>query len=179
MALSKFTKDMGIISALDDEPNDVGGLSAAELKAKFDEGGQAIKEFINETLTQEVDAQGEAANQALSQKVDKTTEINGHPLSGNVTVTKEDVGLGNVDNTADIDKPVSNAMAAALSKKADKSELQGVVLGQIPDGSLTAEKFAPGVLNDGFILMETSIPTGSRQQNTLYGLILANYGGDT
>lgn len=31
----------------------------------------------------------------------------------------------------------------------------------------------------GFILMDTSIPTGERQQNTLYGLILANYGGDT
>lgn len=47
MALSKFEKDMAIISALDDEPNDVGGLTAAQLKAKFDEGGQAIKEFLN------------------------------------------------------------------------------------------------------------------------------------
>lgn len=34
----------------------------------------------------------------LSGKVDKTTEINGHALSGNVTVTKGDVGLGNVTN---------------------------------------------------------------------------------
>lgn len=55
MALTKFTKDMAIISALDDEPNDVGGLSAAELKAKFDEGGQALKTFINETLLSEID----------------------------------------------------------------------------------------------------------------------------
>ena len=45
MALARFEKDMAIISALDDEPNDVGGLTAAELKAKFDEGGQAIKQF--------------------------------------------------------------------------------------------------------------------------------------
>lgn len=55
VALTKFTKDMAIISALDDEPNDVGGLSAAELKAKFDEGGQALKTFINETLLSEID----------------------------------------------------------------------------------------------------------------------------
>ena len=55
MALTKFTKDMAIISALDDEPNDVGGLSAAELKEKFDEGGQAIKTFINEILLSEID----------------------------------------------------------------------------------------------------------------------------
>ena len=56
MALPKFQKDMAIISALDDEPNDVGGLSAAELKAKFDEGGQAIKDYINNTLTKQADA---------------------------------------------------------------------------------------------------------------------------
>ena len=43
MALTRFTKDMAIISALGDEPNDVDGLSAADLKAKFDEGGQAVK----------------------------------------------------------------------------------------------------------------------------------------
>lgn len=50
MAFEKFNKDMKIISALDDEPNDVGGLTAAELKAKFDEGGEAIKRYLNDTL---------------------------------------------------------------------------------------------------------------------------------
>lgn len=50
MALDRFKKEMGIIAALDDEPNDVGGLSAAELKGKFDEGGIALQKFINETL---------------------------------------------------------------------------------------------------------------------------------
>ena len=30
----------------------------------------------------------------------------------------------------------------------------------------------------GFILMDSSTPVAERQQNTLYGLILANYGGD-
>ena len=57
MALSKFTKDMAIISALDDEPNDVGGLSAAELKAKFDEGGKAIQTYLNGTLLTEINTQ--------------------------------------------------------------------------------------------------------------------------
>lgn len=55
MALTTFDKDMNIIAALDDEPNDVGGLSAAELKAKFDEGGAAIKTFLNNTLIKEVE----------------------------------------------------------------------------------------------------------------------------
>lgn len=60
MALSKLTKDMAIIRKLDDEPNDVGGLTAAELKAKFDEAGEAIKEFLNETLLPELSADGAA-----------------------------------------------------------------------------------------------------------------------
>ena len=48
--ITNFLKDMDIIAALDDQPNDVGGLTAAELKAKFDEGGKAIQAFLNDTL---------------------------------------------------------------------------------------------------------------------------------
>lgn len=77
MAFEKFNKDMKIISALDDEPNDVGGLTAAELKAKFDEGGEALKRYINDTLipavvedgaTEEHRAEAEAARVAAEQK---------------------------------------------------------------------------------------------------------------
>ena len=50
MALNRFEKDMDIVLALDDEPNDVGGLSADELKAKFDEGGKALQDYLNNTL---------------------------------------------------------------------------------------------------------------------------------
>lgn len=55
MALTTFDYDMKIIQKLDDEPNDVGGLSAAQLKAKFDEGGEQLKAFLNGTLLPEID----------------------------------------------------------------------------------------------------------------------------
>ena len=42
--------ELNIIQKLDDEPNDVGGLSSAQLKAKFDEAGNIIKDYINNTL---------------------------------------------------------------------------------------------------------------------------------
>lgn len=67
--ITNFLKDMDIIAALDDQPNDVGGLTAAELKAKFDEGGKAIQDYINNTLIPEVlglDAT-EAARQSAEQ----------------------------------------------------------------------------------------------------------------
>ena len=55
MALTKFSYDMGIIQKLDDEPNDVGGLSAAQLKAKFDEGGEQVKSYLNGILLPEIE----------------------------------------------------------------------------------------------------------------------------
>lgn len=51
-----------------------------------------------------------ATNAALAGKVDKTFELNGHALSGDsLDLTKSDVGLGNVDNTADANKVVASA----------------------------------------------------------------------
>lgn len=38
------------LKKLDDEPNDVGGLTSAQLKTKFDEAGNTIKTYINDTL---------------------------------------------------------------------------------------------------------------------------------
>lgn len=63
--------DLNIIQALDDEPNDVGGLTSAELKAKFDESGNIIKKYINETLIPAVlaeDATEESRKQAEAQR---------------------------------------------------------------------------------------------------------------
>lgn len=50
LAIPAFEEDVDVIQKLDDEPNDVGGLTAAELKAKFDEAGNRIKTYLNETL---------------------------------------------------------------------------------------------------------------------------------
>ena len=64
--------DLNIIQKLDDEPNDVGGLTSAELKAKFDESGNIIKKYINETLIPAVlaeDATEEARKQAEAARV--------------------------------------------------------------------------------------------------------------
>lgn len=53
---------------------------------------------------------GDALYNELTNYVHNTISINGHPLTGDVTLTKGDIGLGNVDNTSDLDKPISNAV---------------------------------------------------------------------
>lgn len=43
--------------------------------------------------------------------------------TGDVTITKSDVGLGSVDNTSDINKPIGTATQTALNAKVAKGEL--------------------------------------------------------
>ena len=63
--------------------------------------------------------------------------VNGHALSANVTVTASDVGLGNVNNTSDLNKPISTATQTALNAKVNKTDIAttsnlGLVM---PDGT--------------------------------------------
>ncbi|MBR6654352.1 MAG: hypothetical protein IKL27_06445 [Oscillospiraceae bacterium] len=55
MAFTQFSKDMSIISKLSETPNVDDGLSAGQLQDKFDEGGKAIKEYINGSLLPELE----------------------------------------------------------------------------------------------------------------------------
>lgn len=62
---------------------------------------------------------GDATQTALDGKVPTSRTVNGHALTANVTVTKSDVGLSAVDNTADTAKPVSALQQAAIDDEAN------------------------------------------------------------
>ncbi|MCM1260501.1 MAG: hypothetical protein NC222_06060, partial [Staphylococcus sp.] len=55
-------------------------------------------------------------------KLSNKPSINGTTLEGNVSLSE--IGLGNVDNTSDLNKPVSKATLAELELKANKFELE-------------------------------------------------------
>lgn len=59
------------------------------------------------------------ANWTKIDNTDAVSSVNGH--TGIVTLTKSDIGLGDVDNTSDADKPISTATQNALNGKLDKS----------------------------------------------------------
>ena len=67
----------------------------------------------------------------LNGKVDKTTTVNGHALSGNVTVSKSDVGLGNVTDDAQVKRSemgVANGVATLdAAGKGPSSQLPSYV----------------------------------------------------
>ncbi len=75
-----------------------------------------IREFFSGSVVQDSQGfvTGDQVYKELLKYVPITRKINGYTLDKDINLTKADVGLGNVDNTSDLDKPVSNATQQAL-----------------------------------------------------------------
>ena len=94
--LELINGDLSIISMLDDEPNDVGGLTSSELKAKFDEAGNTIKTYINETLVPAVLAadateatRSAAEAERVANEVERVTNENARVPAEEIRVANE------------------------------------------------------------------------------------------
>ena len=105
----KITSYESSISELPDYPSDK-GYSARQLKELFDARSDGeIKEKHNAL----VDAFAEAEETASAHLEDKTNPHN---------VTKAQIGLSNVDNTSDMDKPISTSARALFDELSDRLE---------------------------------------------------------
>jgi len=88
MALTTYTGDTNIISQLDNQPNDNDGLSAAQLKAKFDQFATEFITFFNGEHLPEVLAAINAAAQGISSDgVDGSLIIDGSVTSDKLSST--------------------------------------------------------------------------------------------
>jgi len=100
MSIPKLTTDLAVIQKLSDLPNSTEGLTAAQLKAKFDEAPLAIQKWLNENLipsltaenipftaTSEIDADNlaDAIQDVHSQVRDASS---GSIVNGSVTTAK-------------------------------------------------------------------------------------------
>ena len=122
-------------------------LTDSEINAVKVEGrGNPLKQSVKENQ-RIFDALPLKVNEKLNDVIDAVnsadTALSGHAASKTNPhgVTKAQVGLGNVNNTSDLNKPVSNAVAAELAKKANaedvytKTEVDKKIAGiDIPDG---------------------------------------------
>lgn len=158
MALTEFQDDLNIIQKLDDEPNDVGGLTAAELKAKFDEAGLTIQNWLNTVLlpalvaanlgfqaTTDIPAKTvQAAIENVQEQVKQATiaavpngSINYIKLANDVTtiltllrtdLTQAQGNITELQNRPIIIDPAT-ASANGLMSKEDKVKLDGIANG--------------------------------------------------
>lgn len=108
-------------------------------------------------------------NDAGSQEITNLSKINGMdvPLGqtgyfartvnaqaadafGRVAITKSDISLGNVDNTSDLNKPISTATQTALNGKANTSHTHAA--SDITSGTLASGRLAAGTATDGLVV---------------------------
>lgn len=98
----------------------------AQLALIAQEGDVAVRTDLSKTYIHNGGTAGTMADWTeLATPTDAVTSVNGQ--TGAVTLDKGDVGLGNVDNTSDANKPVSTAQATAdnlrLLKTANLSDV--------------------------------------------------------
>lgn len=123
----------------------------------------AVQEALNNI---KIDATGYATKEELTNHInDKNNPHN---------VTKEQIGLGNVDNTSDVNKPISTATQMALDKKADVhhshtmtdiTDLENLpiikgfvtVLSELPESATGGDKY----------IMSTQVGSGSTRYTLL------------
>src|SRR5699024_9150051 len=84
-------------------------------------GNMAIRTDIGKTFVLAEEPANVLENWVELVTTSDVQSVNGK--TGNVTLTKADVGLSNVSNTADSDKPVATTSVNGLMSKADKSKL--------------------------------------------------------
>ncbi|WP_082920685.1 hypothetical protein [Rhodococcus sp. YH3-3] len=78
--------------------------------------------------TGSVDAITKLSSIEAGAQVNEVNSVNSK--QGAIVLTKSDIGLGNADNTSDLDKPVSAATQTALNGKVDRSSTANVIYGR-------------------------------------------------
>lgn len=159
MALPTCNEDMNIISKLDDEPNDVGGLSAASLKAKFDLAGNLLKKALNDLVA----ALGEnaaaknigftpttAVNKTNVQDAieDVQSQIAGVSQAGiaDGAVTAQKIADGAVGTDAIADDAITTGKLAMSAVGTDAIKWGAVDTYRLKDGAVTEAKLSNGAV---------------------------------
>jgi len=141
MGLTKTTVAVNNITALSDTPNATEGLTAAQLKAKFDKTGSDLKTYINDTLITELDTLHGAVTSADLAKLHAVTadatELNYVDGVTSAIQTQMDTKLG-----------WAGTIVASLADDAAMSVVPPAQLGMVfiqPRGTTYAEIVGIGV----------------------------------
>lgn len=187
MAYERITDDLDVIVKLDDEPNDIGGLSAEELKAKFDEAGNAIKTYINETLLPAMEGENGAENIGITgiSQISTATNVQdalilicqlindisqGAVPDGSIgalkladaAVTAAKIALSAVNSDNIVDGAVITAKLADLCISTAKLAAKCVTSSKIADGAVGTTQMAEGAV------VNSKLGANAVQSNNIY-----------
>lgn len=103
--LTNLTASVNNIQALDDNPNE-SGLTSNELKAKFDKAGSDIKDYINNTLIDELETILDGYSSSIS---DQQTAIN-------TVTTTANTNASNIGQLASLNTSVKTNLVSAINE---------------------------------------------------------------
>ncbi|MVB11088.1 Phage tail-collar fiber protein [Caprobacter fermentans] len=123
-------------------------------KKDVDDAKAEVQTEVDEHKADTVAHMTQEQKDQLAAAVPNSRKINGHALTGDVTVTKSDLGLGNVDNTADANKFVNyaNSAGSAPANGGTSSDTQTVssALTMVSGGTEPSGTLSPGKLWAGY-----------------------------
>lgn len=155
--IPRLAADMNIIALLDNEPNDVGGMSAEALKAKHDEAGIILKDYINNTLLPAFAGEYGAENVGITTIGGLTGATNTQKALERIVELMQEMTQGAVANesittaklapkavtTAKIDDgAIGTAQMAAKAVTNAKIADKTITAAQLADAIITAAKIA-------------------------------------
>lgn len=121
-----------------------------EIKNSITQAGQSSTAALNAEI-----ARAKEAEATITTNLSKHTSDYENPHH----VTKTQVGLDNVDNTSDINKPISTATQNALNLKADANKYLPLTGGTLT-GDLTSPKYVKtGGTNEQILLADGTVAT--------------------
>ncbi len=134
---------------------------------------KAAREAADTELKTLITSSGTASDTAIKaekERAEKAEQAIANDLSAHIKdvnnphqVTKSQVGLSNVDNTSDLNKPISNATQQALNKKADADKYLPLTGGELT-GNLTAPKYVKtGGTSQQILLADGTVATAISQ----------------
>lgn len=198
MAYIRLTDDLNVIQKLDTEPNDIGGLSADELKAKFDEAANIVKTYINEVLLPAMEGNEGANNvgietisaistatnvqDALIQIVQLIQGISqGSVPDGSITsqkladaaVTAVKMAENAVDSSNIFDNAIISAKLAALCVTTAKLAAKCVTSSKIADNAVGTEQLANSSVTNGKLASD-AVQTSNIYENAVSASKLAD-----
>ena len=148
--IPRVTDELGTVSTLDDRPNDTGGLTAAELKAKFDADAGALKDYVNDVLIPFLEGTSAAESLGIA-TISGFSADNIQTALEQIVQAMQDVTQGSVaDGSITLAKLAAEVTAVALGGAA-ASHTHGA--GDINSGVLNADRIP--------VLDGTKLGTGS------------------
>ena len=141
MSFTRFTTETQNISALTDRPNDMEGMTAAQLKAAFDKAGGDIANYINEILVAELEGTGAAGNLGID-TIAGLTATTVQAALAEIFAALQDVVLGDIpDESLDTEKFVRRSVTNEIIA------LATILTENLANGSVTGPKIAEGTID--------------------------------